>query len=186
MLTPGRMVNIGAEHPISSDRMRAVLSLAAERAGWGKSLEPGRGMGIAVVPYGNTCCAAVAEVTVREGTLKIDKVTVAVDCGKVINPSGATQQLVGGIIWSLTALLYGGVPIKDGRAVRSNFHENRLLRMNECPTIEVHFVPSSDVRPWGLGEVSSALGAPAVMNAIYAATGKRIRTIPLADNALTA
>jgi CO/xanthine dehydrogenase Mo-binding subunit len=159
--------------------MRGVLMLAAEKAGWGQPLEPGRGMGIALVPYANTCCCAIAAVTVREGRLTIDKITIAVDCGKVINPSGADQQLVGGMAWSLTALLHGGVPIKNGRAVNSNFHQNKLLRMNECPPIDVHLVPSNDERPWGLGEMSTPLGVPAVLNAVYAATGKRIRKIPL-------
>jgi len=159
--------------------MRRVLKLAAEKAGWGGKLAAGRGMGIALCPYANTCCAAIAEVMVRDQRIRIEKVTIAVDCGKVINPSGAINQLSGGMVWSLTALLYGGVPLRNGRAERSNFHENKLLRMNECPKIEVHLVPSSDERPWGLGEMSTPLGVPAVLNAIYAATGKRIRKIPL-------
>jgi CO/xanthine dehydrogenase Mo-binding subunit len=179
LLTPGRDVLVGPDYVISSDRMRGVLMLAAEKAGWGKAMEPGRGMGIALAPYSTTCCCAIAEVTVRDRKLTIDRITVAIDCGKVINPSGADQQLVGGIIWSLTALLYGGAPIKNGRAVHSNFHQNKLLRMNECPPIDVHLVASNDERPLGLGEMSAPLGVPAVLNAIYAATGQRIRKIPL-------
>jgi isoquinoline 1-oxidoreductase beta subunit len=126
----------------------------------------------------------VAAVTVRDRQLRIDRVTLAVDCGKVINPSGATNQLAGGIIWSLTALLHGGVPIRKGRAVRSNFHENRLLGMAECPAIDVHLLPSRDPNPSGIGEISAPLGVPAVLNAIYAATGKRIRRIPVSADLL--
>jgi len=134
---------------------------------------------MAVCPYGNSYCAVVAEVTVKDEQLIIDGITVAVDCGLVINPSGTTNQIAGGIVWSLTALLYGGLPIVNGRAVYRNFHQNRLLRMRECPPINVHFVESDDQRPWGVGEISSPMGVPAVLNAIYAATGKRIRKVPI-------
>ncbi len=185
MLKPGRMVPLSADFSLSSDRMRAVLTVAAEKAGWGKKLPPGRGMGIALMPYANTCCAAVAEVTVAKGTLKVDKITAAIDCGKVVNPSGAEHQIVGGLVWSLTALLYGGAPIKDGRLVYSNFHENKLLRMDECPQFDVHFVNDGNERPGGLGEVSSPLAVPAVLNAIFAATGKRIRKVPIKIEELT-
>jgi isoquinoline 1-oxidoreductase beta subunit len=183
LLRPGRVV-AGRWAPISSDRLRAVLQLAAEKAGWGQPLGAGQGRGIALFPYGGTCAAAVAAVTVRERKLRIDRVTLAVDCGKVINPSGATNQLAGGIIWSLTALLHGGVPIRKGRVVRANFRENRLLGIAECPTIDVHLLPSRDPQPSGIGEVSAPLGVPAVLNAIYAATGKRIRKIPVTEDDL--
>jgi len=186
MLTPGRLVDLGTDAPLSADRMRNVLTLAAEKAGWGTALPEGRGRGIALVPYAQTCCCAIAEVTVREGALTVDRMTVAIDCGKVVNPSGAHQQIVGGIVWSLTALLYGGVPIRNGRVMHSNFHENRLLRMNECPPIDVHLVQTTEERPFGLGEMSAPLAVPAVLNAIYAATGKRIRRIPVTREMLAA
>ena len=162
------------------------MKLATGKAGWGKRNEYGQGMGLAVCPYGNTYCAVVAEVTVRNSKLKIEKITVAVDCGRIINPSGTSNQIVGGIVWSLTALLYGGYPISNGRAVHTNFHQNKLLRMHECPPIDVHFIDSQDEKPWGIGEVSSPLGVPAVLNAIYAATGKRIRKVPLEPGSLQA
>jgi isoquinoline 1-oxidoreductase subunit beta len=179
LLTPGREVYIGGENVLSTDRLRQVLQVAAEKAGWGKKMEHGRGMGIALCPYGISCCAAVAEVTVRDRVLTLDRITIAADCGKVINPAGTVHQLTGGMIWSLTALLYGGLPIKNGRAVHTNFHENKLLRMSECPEINVHLVSGSEKRPGGVGEVSTPLGVPAVLNAIYAATGQRLRKIPL-------
>jgi CO/xanthine dehydrogenase Mo-binding subunit len=159
LLRPGRVV-AGRWAPISSDRLRAVLQLAATKAGWNTPLGAGQGRGIALFPYGDTCAAAVAAVTVRERRLSIDRVTLAVDCGRVINPSGATNQLAGGIIWSLTALLHGGVPIRKGRAVRSNFHENKLLGMAECPAIDVHLVSGRGRKPSGLGEISAPLVCP--------------------------
>ena len=186
LLKEGRDAYVGEQNFVSSTRIVKVLKLAAEKSGWGKTLEPGRGKGIAVCPYGTSYCAVIAEVTVRDEKVTVDKVTIAVDCGKVINPSGASNQLVGGIVWSLTALFYGGLPIKNGRAVQTNFHQNKLLRMNECPPMEVHFVDTNEERPGGIGEISSPLGVPAVLNAIYAATGKRIRKIPLSVESLKA
>lgn len=179
LLGQGRDVFTGDIYPVSGSRILRVLGLAAEKAGWGKSQKPGSGMGMAVCPYGNSYCAVIAEVTVRDGALTINKVTVGVDCGKVVNPSGASNQITGGIVWSLTALLYGGLPVRNGRAVHTNFHQNKLLRMKECPPMEVHFIESEDEKPWGIGEISSPMGVPAVLNAIYAATGKRIRKVPI-------
>jgi len=170
---------IGDPIPLSGLRLMRVLKLAAEKAGWDKPVKPGQGKGIAVSSFAYSYCAVIAEVTMREEKLAIDKMTIAVDCGKIINPSGVEQQIIGGLIWSLTALFYGGLPIKNGRAVQTNFHQNKLLRMNECPPIEVCFVETEEEKPGGVGEISSPLGVPAVLNAIYAATGKRIRKIPL-------
>ena len=179
LLKPGRMVPISADSALSTDRMRSLLTLIAQRAGYGQPLPESRGMGIVLCPYSTSYCCAIADVTVTDGQLTINKITVGIDCGRVINPLGAEQQVVGGIIWSLTALLYGGAPLKDGRVQHSNFHENRLLRMNECPPIEAVMIESPEAKPLGLGEMSAPLAVPAVLNAIYAATGKRIRTIPL-------
>ncbi len=160
-------------------KVRRVLALAAEKAEWGKKMEPGSAQGMAVCPYGTSCCAVIAEVLVRDNKLTITKIVIGVDCGKVVNPSGASNQITGGIVWGLTALLYGGLPILKGRAVHTNFHQNKLLRMQECPEMEVYFVKSDDERPQGIGEISSPMAIPAVLNAIYTATGKRIRTVPL-------
>lgn len=180
MLASDREVYQGGDEgiSISSKRLRNVLVLACEKAGYGKKMGPGRGMGIAVCPYGINYCAVVAEITILDGRMTIDKITVAVDCGRVINPSGVENQIVGGIAWSLTALYYGGLPIRNGRAVHTNFHQNKILRMNECPPVDVHIV-DSDERPGGIGEISSPMGVPAVLNAIYAVTGKRIRKVPI-------
>jgi CO/xanthine dehydrogenase Mo-binding subunit len=184
LLKPGREVRISESTVLSTDRFRRVLELAASKAGWGKKLPPGSGMGICLSPYGQTMVACVAEITVKEGALKVDRITVAVDCGRLVNPLGAAAQVEGGIVWSLTGLLYGGLPIKNGRAVHRNFADNKLLRMPECPPIDVHFVGGDAERPWGIGEVSTPVAAPAVLNAIHAATGKRIRRVPLEGIAL--
>ena len=179
LLRNERDVYIGEGNIVSGRRIRNVLKLAAEKAGWGRQMERGRGLGLAVIPYGGSYVAVVAEVTVTHEKFSIDRITIAVDCGRVINPLGVENQLTGGIVWSLTALFHGGHPIKNGRAVYSNFHQNKLLRMNECPYMEVHFVSTSEDKPGGVGEISSTLGVPAVLNAIFAATGKRIRRVPI-------
>jgi isoquinoline 1-oxidoreductase subunit beta len=118
--------------------------------------------------------------------LKLHKITVAVDCGRLVNPLGAANQVEGGIVWGLTGLLYGGVPIKDGRVQHRNWADNKLLRIHECPEIEVLFTGTDAERPWGIGEVSTPVAAPAVLNAIYAATGQRIRSLPLERHTLAA
>jgi CO/xanthine dehydrogenase Mo-binding subunit len=184
LLVPKRDVYIEPSTTLSSDRLRRVLELAASKAGWGRKMEPGRGMGLCLSPYGNTCTAAVAEVTVRDGALTIDRVTVAVDCGRLVNPLGAANQIEGGIVWSLTSLFHGGVPIEKGHCLHRNFADNKLLRMNECPDIDVHFTGTDAERPWGIGEVSTHVGAPAVLNALFAATGKRLRKLPIEGIAL--
>jgi CO/xanthine dehydrogenase Mo-binding subunit len=179
LLSPGRSVTVSPNTKLDSDRFRRVLQLAADKSGWPRPLPMGSGRGICLSPYGQTCVCCIAEVTVRNGLLKIDRITVAVDCGRLVNPLGAAKQVEGGIVWGLTGLLYGGYPMKNGRAVHRTFADNKLMRIHECPPIEVHFTGGDAERPWGIGEVSSPVAAPAVLNAIFAATGKRIRKLPL-------
>jgi isoquinoline 1-oxidoreductase beta subunit len=160
-------------------RLKNVLELAAEKAGWGKPLPAGRFRGIAAIDTIGSFVAQVAEVSVAaDGAVRVHRVVCAVDCGWVINPDSVKAQIEGGTIYGLTAALYGEITIRNGQAVQSNFNDYRMLRMNEAPEVEVHIVQSTEA-PGGIGEVSTPVIAPAVANAIYAATGKRIRRLPI-------
>lgn len=157
-----------------------VLDKLAEKSGWGTPLPPGRGRGIAIVDTYNTIAGQVAEVTVSDdGKVKVDRVVAVVDCYHAVNPNTIAQQMEGGVIFGLTAALYGEVSIKDGAPVETNFNTYRLLRLSETPQIEVHLNLSGGKTWGGIGEPSVAPIAPAVCNAIFAATGKRVRKLPL-------
>lgn len=160
-------------------RMKAVLELAAEKSGWTSGpLAKGRGRGIAVGEAFKTFVAQVAEVSVDEaGHVTVDRVVCAVDCGTPINPDIIAAQMEGGIGFGLGAVLHGAITLKDGRIEQDNFNNYRVLRMNEMPKIEVHIVPSTEA-PTGVGEPGVAPVGPAVANAIFAATGKRIQVLP--------
>src|SRR5580658_9674997 len=160
-------------------RMKAVLELAAEKAEWSKGPMPkGKGRGIAVAEAFQTYVAQVAEVSVDEtGHVKVDRVVCAVDCGTPINPDIITAQMEGGIGFALGAVLYGAITLKDGRVEQDNFNNYRVLRINEMPKVEVHVVPSHEP-PTGVGEPGVAPLGPALANAIFAATGKRIHVLP--------
>jgi isoquinoline 1-oxidoreductase beta subunit len=163
------------QHP----RMKAVLELAADKAGWSAPLPPGKGRGIAVAEAFKTFVAQVAEVSVgKDGQIKVDRVVCAVDCGTPINPDIIAAQMEGGIGFGLGAVLYGAITLKDGRIEQDNFNGYRVLRMNEMPKVEVHIVPSTEP-PTGVGEPGVAPLGPAVANAIFAATGKRVHALPL-------
>ena len=160
-------------------RHLGVLNLAAQKAGWGKPLRKGRGRGIAVHESFNTFVAQVAEVTVKQdGSFKIDRVVCAVDCGLAVNPDIIRAQMEGGIGFGLTAALHGAIVLKDGRVEQSNFHDYIPLRINEMPKVEVHIVTFGE-KPTGVGEPGVPPIAPAVANALFAATGKRARNLPI-------
>ena len=159
-------------------RLKSVIKMAVEKSGWGKTLPQGSGMGIAVSYNQGAFAAEVAEVTVSEGRLKIDGITAVLDCGIVINPSGAEQQVHGAIIEGLCAALYGEINVKNSCTVESNFHDYQWLKLNQVPPIDVHFMTSTE-SPRGLGEPPLPPIAPALCNAIYAASGKRIRKLPV-------
>jgi isoquinoline 1-oxidoreductase beta subunit len=161
-------------------RMKAVLELAADKAGWSTPLPPGKGRGIAVAEAFKTFVAQVAEVSVgKDGRVKVDRVVCAVDCGTPINPDIIAAQMEGGIGFGLGAALYGAITLKDGRVEQDNFNSYRVLRMNEMPKVEVHILPSAEP-PTGVGEPGVAPLGPAVANAIFAATGKRNYVLPFA------
>ena len=156
-----------------------TLELAAEKAGWGTPLPAGRGRGIALAEWAPTTCAQVAEVSVTpDGNVRVHRVVCAVDCGPTVNVGQIEAQLQGGIVYGLTAALYGEITIERGRVKQSNFTDYPMLRLSEMPVVEVHVVPSSD-KQGGIGEPSVGPIAPAVCNAIFAATGKRVRKLPI-------
>jgi len=160
-------------------RYKGALELAAEKAEWGKPLPAGVHRGIAVVFSFGSWCAEVAEVSVAaDGTPTVHRVVAAVDCGMTVNPDIVKRQIESAIVYGLTAALYGKITFKDGQVQQSNFHDYRMLRMNQMPKVEVHIVPSKEA-PGGIGEPGTPPIAPAVANAIFAATGKRIRKLPI-------
>lgn len=159
-------------------RLKKVLQAAAAKAGWGRKLPPGRGLGLACHAYdGRTYAAQVAEVSVEQGRLRIHKVTCAVDCGLVVNPTGLEAQVEGGIAFGLSAL-FTQITWDKGRTVETGFHDFPLLRLGDMPAIETVVVASAEA-PSGMGEPPVPLAIPAVLNAVFAATGKRIRRVPL-------
>ncbi len=155
-----------------------MLNLAADKAGWGKALPSGRFRGVALVNNLGGFNAQIAEVSVNnKGKYRVHRVVCAVDCGQTINPAGVRQQIEGGIVFGLSALK-GGITIDKGRVQQGNFNSYEVVRIDEAPVIEVHLVPSHET-PGGIGEASTPAIGPAVANAIFAATGKRIRTLPI-------
>jgi len=163
----------------NAPRDRGVLELAATKAGWGTPLPAGRGRGIAVYKSFESFAAQVAEVSVSPaGDVRVHRVVCAIDCGLHVNPGTIEAQMEGGIVYGLTAALNGAITIENGRVTQSNFHDYRMLQLAEMPVVEVHIVASSE-EPGGVGEPGTPPIAPAVSNAIFAATGKRIRKLPI-------
>jgi isoquinoline 1-oxidoreductase beta subunit len=164
-------------------RMRAVLALAADRAGWGRpvpAIEGRRvGRGISVQFAFGSYMSQVAEVSVgADGDVRVHRVVCAVDCGQVVNPDGVAAQIESGVVFGLGAALWNEITLADGRVQQSNFSDYRLMRIDETPAIEVHVLPSREP-PGGIGEPGTSAIAPALTNAIYAATGRRIRKLPV-------
>ena len=163
-----------------------VLDTVAEKGDWGKPLPKGSGRGIAICTDCDSLCAQVAEVTVKpDGQVKVNRVTVALDTRYMVNPLTIAEQAEGAVIYGLTAALYGKITIKDGAPVQGNFDTYRMVRLAEAPKIDVHLVPSGG-RIWGgAGEPATPPIPAAVANAIFAATGKRLRSLPISDHDLT-
>ena len=162
-----------------SPRAKAVLDLAASKAGWGKAMPKGTGRGVSLQFAFGSYLAQVAEVEVsKEGSIRVRRVVCAVDCGTVVNPDTVQAQIQSGIIFGATAALYGEITLRNGRVEQGNFDTYQMLRMNETPDIEVHIVKSPEP-PGGMGETGTSVIVPAIANAIYAATGKRLRKMPV-------
>jgi len=167
-----------SEHDPHAQRLSKLLRLAADKAGWAMPIPAGRGRGIAC-RHGDTAAAQIAEVDVLpDGTVQVVRVTAVVDCGIAISPDGVRAMVEGAINFGLTAVLTGEITVKDGRVEQSNFHDYPVLRMTQAPEIEVHIVPSNE-DPSGVGELGVMLIGPAVANAIFAATGVRVRRLPV-------
>ena len=165
-------------------RMLGVLELAADKAGWGKPLAAGRHRGVAVVDNLGSFNAQVAEISIEKGKLRVHRVVCAVDCGQVVNPAIVVQQIESGIVYGLSAALRGEITLDRGRVLQTNFNNYEPLRIDEMPVIETYIVPSTNP-PGGIGEASTPAIAPAVTNAIFSATGKRIRKLPIRPEDLT-
>ena len=167
-----------------SPRAKAVLDLAAEKAGWGQALPKGSGRGVSLQFVFGSYLAQVAEVEVsNDGAVRVRRVVCAVDCGTVVNPDTVQAQIQSGIIFGATAALHGEITLKNGRVEQTNFDTYEMLRINEAPAIEVHIVKSSEA-PGGMGETGTSSIVPAIANAIYAAIGKRLRKMPVDSAAL--
>jgi isoquinoline 1-oxidoreductase beta subunit len=166
------------EPPLDTARLKGVLQLAAEKAGWGKLLPKGQGRGIAAFYSFDSYTAAVAEVSVKGGAARLERLVYAVDCGRPINPEGIRAQVESAAIYGLSAASYDAITISGGRVEQSNFNDYQMPRMNDAPKTEVHVVMSKE-EPTGIGEPGLPVMAPAMCNAIFAATGKRLRRLPI-------
>ncbi|MCL4790477.1 MAG: molybdopterin-dependent oxidoreductase, partial [Gammaproteobacteria bacterium] len=165
-------------HLAARPRHLAVLDLVLEQSGWATPAV-GRHRGLAIQEAFGTVVAQVAEISIAaDNSIRVHRVSCAVDCGLAINPDIVRQQMEGGILFGLSAALYGEISIEDGAVRQSNFHDYRVLRMADSPAIDVHII-SGGTEPSGVGEPGVPPIAPAVANAVYAATGKRLRTLPL-------
>lgn len=166
-----------------SPRHRRVLEAVARRAGWGRELPAGEGLGLALGEYGGSLVAQVAHVVKAGEGVRVRRITCAVDCGPAIQPDNVINQVEGAVIFGLSAVLYGEVPLDGGRARVTNFHDYRLVKLADCPDIDVELLPS-DAPLGGIGEAGVPAAAPAVVNAVFAATGRRIRELPLTRSGL--
>ena len=164
-----------------SPRMLGVLELAADKAGWGSPLPPGVGRGVSVQFAMGSYLSQIAEVEVlKDGEVSLRRVVCAVDCGQIVNPDTVTAQIEGGIIFGASAALREEITIKNGRVEQNNFNDYRVLRINEAPRVEVYLVSSIEP-PGGIGEPGTIGIFPAIANAVFAVTGKRIRKLPIKD-----
>jgi len=162
-------------------RARGVLDLAADKASWGAALPKGEGRGIALMHIFGSYISQVAHVAVdKKGQVHVKRVVCAIDCGQNVNPDTIVAQMQSGIVFGLSAALWGEVTLADGRVQQSNFDDYRIMRINEAPAIDVHIVPST-LAPGGVGEPGTSASIPALANAVFAATGKRIRKLPVSE-----
>jgi isoquinoline 1-oxidoreductase subunit beta len=171
------------QHLAGHARWLALANKLKEVSGWGAPLAPGRGVGVAFVESFRSLVGEVAEVSITAGKLKVERVVCVIDCGTVVNPDVVRAQVSSGAVYGLSAALYGKTTFANGAAVQGNLHEQALLRMRDTPLIDVHIMPSTEL-PGGVGEPGTPPIFAAVTNAVFAATGKRYRSLPLSDHGL--
>lgn len=164
-------------------RFAKVLALARDKSGWGGALPAGRGRGVALIEAYDTYMAQVAEVSLKDGEPVVHKVTVVADLGRMVNPDTVEAQIQSSIVFGLGAALWGDITVANGRVQQTNFHDFRIMRMHEVPQIDIHLVESGE-KPGGIGEPACALVVPAVANALFAASGKRLRATPFTKEAI--
>jgi len=170
-------------YKLDTSKLKNVLKIAAKNAGWGKDLPEGYGMGLAIHYSFYSYVASVVEVSVINDKLKIHEIHTVVDCGTVVNTNTVKAQLEGAAIFGLSLAYYGKITAKNGAIEQSNYHDYKMLTIDKVPTINVEIVKSSEI-PTGIGEPGVPVIAPAIINAIYDATGKRYKTLPLSDHGL--
>lgn len=165
-------------HLNGNPRQRRTLEMLADKANWGSPSQPGYSQGVSSHPSFQSYVSQLAEISIRDGQIQVHRVVCVVDCGTVVNPDIVRMQMESGIIFGLTAALYGNISFEGGEVEQSNFHDYPLMRLHESPIIEVHIV-DSDAEPTGVGEPGVPPVAAAVANAVFRATGKRLRSLPL-------
>jgi isoquinoline 1-oxidoreductase beta subunit len=170
-------------YKLNTARIKNVLSRAAANSGWGKSLPPGRGRGLAVHYSFYSYVASVIEVSMLDGKVKVERIFTVADCGTVVNPDTVRAQLEGAAIFGLSLAFYGNITAREGRIEQGNYHDYEMLRIHQVPEIEVEIVKSDDL-PTGIGEPGVPVIAPALVNAIFNASGKRYRSLPLKSHGL--
>jgi isoquinoline 1-oxidoreductase beta subunit len=159
-------------------RLKRVLETVAEKSGWNTPVAAGRSRGVAIMEGYGSSLAQVAEVSVQDGKIRVHRVVTVVDVGTAVNPNIIDQQVESSIIYGLSAVLYGEITLKNGAVQQTNFDNYLVVRMNESPKIEVHIIAEGG-KPGGIGEPATAIIGPTVANAVFAATGKRLRKLPL-------
>jgi isoquinoline 1-oxidoreductase beta subunit len=168
-----RMSLLDAKHA----RHRGVLAAVRDRSGWKEPIPKGRARGVAVHESFGSVCAQVAEVSVQDGRIRVHRVTAAIDCGTAVNPLGVDAQVQSALVYGLSAALYGRITLKDGRVEQGNFSDYPALRLDDMPDVKVHIMPGT-AAPTGVGEPGTPPIAPAVSNALFALTGRRLRNLP--------
>jgi isoquinoline 1-oxidoreductase beta subunit len=174
-----RLERLRADKNGDADKLRSVLQLVEQKSNWGNPLPKGQGRGVACCVFGKTAVAHVAEVSVVDEKLHVLRVVSAVHCGLAVNPDNVRAQIEGAINYALTPVLHGEISVKDGGVQESNFHDYQVARIKDAPEIEVHLVPPTTEPSSGVGEAGVPPLAPAVANAVFAATGKRMRRLPI-------